>query len=726
MLCNYSLKKENGYRVLTIDCENCRYSSSLLDENCRRNIIQIILKEAEIDRLVLHHPLVKVFDGSSLNFLKSLSKFVEGLREIDLDKLPQYGKEACIKCNERRRKKLEQIIEISLYDPILAFQKLKKEGKGSPVIFEDECNRCKKEYAKILRKVMKKGFEVGNKESSFYYIYRMQPYVRPIFFDTYIHLSPPSDAVFLRKYEIRKEEGRPLKVSLYMLSTRPEKLYFVIPMEYSLSHDEIKILQKVKKKLAKHRPMDASFMDAEVSREYFFKFAKREIKKVAEEEGISMDISNIEILSDIFAKYTAGLGILEDLLMDENIQDIYINAPVENNPLHIIWQGEEYTTNIYLSQDDVEALSTRFRSLSGRPFSEGSPILDMSLEMYNARVSAISKPLTNGIAFAIRRHSIKPWTLPKFISCKMLSPLAAALLSFFVDGNATILIAGSRGAGKTSLLSSLILEIPQRYRILTIEDTPELPIEKLQSLGYKIQSLITQPITAEGGGIEAKKALRTALRLGESVLILGEVRGEETKVLFEAMRIGAAGNLVMGTIHGATTRDVFDRIVYDIGVAPSSFKATDIVVIASPIRIGGGIEKERRVVQIAEVTKSWDEADVDKIFADIMIYEPSKDELEATDLFDMGQSEVIGRIAREWGITIEKAVENIILRKKIKESLAYAGNKNSKLLEADAVRDANNAFWLFVEESRLKHGSPDYKEVENKWMRWFRSYRKNV
>ena len=78
----------------------------------------------------------------------------------------------------------------------------------------------------------------------------------------------------------------------------------------------------------------------------------------------------------------------------------------------------------------------------------------------------------------------------------------------------------------------------------------------------------------------------------------------EAKVLFEAMRVGAAGNLIMGTIHGSTTRDVYERVVYDIGVPSTSFKAVDAVVIAAPIRVEGGVERKRRVVQISEITKT--------------------------------------------------------------------------------------------------------------------------
>lgn len=700
MSCKYSIDNEGGKKTVTIDCMDCEHSSSLLDENCRKNIFDIIIKE-NADKIVLNHTFVKVFDGSSMEIMKKLATFIDIISSLDARAMKKCGVD-------------EDIINLARKDPIEAykiFMKNKKgKGKKKPVILDDECNL-------LMSKILKIGLEIDDKESNFYYMHEMQPYVRPIFFDTYIHFSPPGDAVFIKKYEVGK--GRKMQVSLYSLSSRPEKMYFVIPPEYNLPVEEIKLLQEVKERLAKHRPEDASFMDPESSREYFKRFAKNEIKKMAKD--LQLGVERLEMLSDIFAKYTAGLGLLEDLLYDDNIQDIYINAPVSNNPLHIVWNGEEYTTNIYFSENDVEALSSRFRSLSGRPFSEASPILDLGLEKYKARVAAISAPLTpKGIAFAIRRHSMTPWTLPKLVSLNMLTPLAAGLLSFLVDGQATILIAGSRGAGKTSLLSSLILEIPQRFRILTIEDTPELPVDELQSLGYKIQSLITQSITGDGG-VDPKTALRTALRLGESVLILGEVRGEETKVLFEAMRVGAAGNVVLGTIHGATTRDVFERIVYDIGVTPASFKATDVVIIAAPMRIGGGMEKRRRIIQISEVVKTANVMEADKMFQDVMLYNAERDRLESTDLLEMGQSQIIGRIAKEWGISIENALANIRLRAKIKERIVEEGNKNPELLEAKAVRDANNAFWMLIEESKDKR-KIDYGKIEKKWMKWYAEY----
>lgn len=729
MGCTHEYINRGGIKNLIINCRKCEYSSSLLDKNCRKNIFSILKEKSRIDRLIMEgKEFVKIFDSDALNFLKDLSSLKGDIFSFNyrIDE----------KCRESLKDDIEwyeKLINIAENDIINAYKvikaKIEMERVSKPIILEKDYDysKCKKEFLKELKKMVENVTWIGDEESDYYYAHKIQPYIKPIFFDSYIKMFPPDDAIFMKKYEIERK-GKGIEVSLYSLSSRPEKLYFILPPEYNLDKEYLLLLQEVKEDLAKHRPRDTSFMEEEMAREYFMKFAKEKIKEIAESRNINLKMEELEMLSDIFAKYTAGLGILEDLLMDKNIQDIYINAPVESNPVHIVWQGEEYTSNIYFSENDVETLSSRFRSISGRPFSEASPILDMGLEDYKARIAAISAPLTpKGVAFAIRRHSITPWTLPKFISNKMLSPLAAGLLSFFIDGQATILIAGSRGAGKSSLLSSLILEIPQRYRILTIEDTPEIPVEELQSLGYKIQSLITQPITAmEGTGIEPEMALRTALRLGESVLILGEVRGDETKVLFEAMRVGAAGNIVLGTIHGATTRDVFERIVYDIGVPSTSFKATDVVVVAAPIRIGGGIEKRRRVIQISEVVKKgWGkDVDPDKIFADIMKYDAKDDELKATDLLDMGQSEIIELIAMQWGMSIEEALENISLRKKIKEEIARKGERKPSLMEAPAVRDANNAFWLLIEESKEEHGKPDHKEVEKKWMKWYRDYSK--
>jgi len=731
-MCPYTSVRKSNDKTIIINCRNCNDgNSTIFDEKCRSNIFKIIQTENTIKRIVLNHALVKVFKDEQLQVLIDLTNFIETLSTYINIKIPNPDKEPCKKCNQQRQQELKTIINLSETDPLLAFSNLKKTLNEIKNI-NPNCEKCNKIYKDIILEILSKADfakYLSNKEITLELFYRnyIRPYVRPGFIDSYIQLEPPLDAVFLESYEITRKGRRPMNVSLYNLKTRPEKLYFVIPPEYDLPREELHILEKVRTQLSRHRPKDATFMDPETAREYFQKLGKKIIADIAKETEYDISAPRIEYLSDIFSRYTAGFGILEDLLLDQRIQDIYVNAPVMSNPLHIVVDGEEYTSNIFLSDGDIDALASRFRTLSGRAFSEASPVLDMDLESYHTRVAAISNPLTpKGVAFALRRHRQKPWTLSHFVANKMISAEAAGFLSFLIDGQASLLIAGSRGAGKTSLLSALILEIPQRFRILTIEDTPEIPVENLQSYGYKMQSLITRSISAGNTTTEVSPtdALRTALRLGESVLILGEVRGIEAKVLFEAMRVGAAGNLIMGTIHGSTTRDVYERVVFDIGVPSTSFKAVDAVVIAAPIRTEGRIERKRRVVQISEIAKTgWTtNPDPDKVFNDIMQYSASSDTLVTTDILDMGQSQIIGNIAKKWGISVEKALQNIKLRGVIKKTIVEHSKKNPELLEATANRDANNAFWMFIEECKQYNGSVDYNKVHDKWMKWFEEY----
>ena len=729
--CPLQTIKKPGETTIKINCRNCtKGTATIFDSSCRKTIITALQNEPGTTKLILNHALVKVYEGDTITILKELANFAE-----ELTIYTQYTKEqkqTNTPTKETKKKTLLNILEKNQDDPYQTYIDLLKWKKDYEQTTQ---NQSEKELENIILEILsktplQKQFATDPPTRDAFYTLYIRPYVRPGFIDSYLQLNPPPDAIFLDSYTLPQQKSRPATVTLYGRKTKPEKIYFLIPPEYDLPQKELLLLEEVRKHLSYHQPDDASFMDAANAREYFKRFARKIITSLIEKHHISPSTEHINHLSDIFARYTAGFGILEDVLQDPNIQDIYVNAPVTNNPLHLVVNGEEYSSNIYLSVDDVEALASRFRSLSGRPFSEANPTLDMDLELYHTRVAAISNPLTpKGIAFALRRHRQHPWTLAHFIKNKMLSPFAAGLLSLLVDGQSSLLIAGSRGAGKTSLLSALILEIPQRFRILTIEDTAEIPVDLLQKHEYKIQSLLTKSLATGSTSAEMHPtaALRTALRLGESVLILGEVRGIEAKVLFEAMRVGAAGNLIMGTIHGSTTQAVFERIVYDIGVPPTSFKAVDAIVVAAPIRFEGGIERKRRVIQISEILSGgWTKGDhADHVFQDLMTYDVEQDSIQISDILSMGQSELLQKIAKKWGITVERVLENIHLRSWMKQMIVKASEKNPLLLEAETIRDANNAFWMMLEESKQQFNTVDYAFIKKHWMKWFQQYQGN-
>ena len=345
-----------------------------------------------------------------------------------------------------------------------------------------------------------------------------------------------------------------------------------------------------------------------------------------------------------------------------------------------------------------------------------------------ARISVISPPLNpTGLGFSFRRHRDRPWTFPLFMKSKTINPLAAGLLSFCVDGTRTMLIAGTRSSGKTSLLSSIILDIMRRYRIITVEDTLELPVAPMRDLGFNIQQMkVASTLTRGSSEVSADEGIRSTLRLGDSALIIGEVRSTEAKALFESMRIGAAANVVAGTIHGDSPYGVFDRVVNDIGVPKTSFKATDLIIVANPIRSADGIHRKRRVTQITEVRKHWENDPLlEGGFVDLMKYDAQQDALLPTQDLINGESEVLKAIAanyKDFAGNWDALWQNIELRAKIRETqLQYAEKLNDpQLLEAPFTLLCGDMFHLFSDRVSQEVGHLDTKRIWFLWEDWLK------
>lgn len=206
------------------------------------------------------------------------------------------------------------------------------------------------------------------------------------------------------------------------------------------------------------------------------------------------------------------------------------------------------------------------------------------------------------------------------------------------------------------------------------------------------------------------------------------------------MQVGNAGNSVIGTIHSSSIENVYERIVHTLGVPPAFFKATDAVIICSGIRLEGSMRKLKRVSRIAEVTSAQIEnPEPSEIFTDIMNYDASQDLLLAGKVLEQGQSEIIGKIARKWGISIDRVLKSIELRTRIKEKIAVGGRQKPSLLEAEAVSQANNMFWLLSDSmtkskacgneygSDLESDSGDDLEMlYRQWETWFENFARQM
>ncbi|MBP1909342.1 type II/IV secretion system ATPase subunit [Methanolobus bombayensis] len=746
-LCSYKSKVSRSSRTITIDCNECEHESSLESEHCRKNIFEILKKEPAVDRLTLAKLYERDYEGRSLNAIYLMA----GLQ----DKFIPYKNISFITdncensglCKKEHTKIMDLIVSGAGNDPLKSCYDVKKlieynEKKEKHFDIRDECSHCRQRFLNTLLE-MKTISEritscIGNRTGTCHYTdsvsrcdqeyaaeyeRQLRSYVRPPFSTSRIYAEPPDNTLFLECYEISYQDERHLPVNIYQLTDRPEKMYIINPIEYSLEEKELKLIERIRKKMIAHRPADLQFADSGNSRDYFQRLSKKFLFEENNAEEITSDPAKIKLYCDLLTKYTTGLGILEDILSDERVTDVYVNAPADQNPVHVVLGGEECVSNIYLSQEDMESMVSRLRSISGRPFGEATPVLEMFLREYGVRVSVIGDPLSaKGIAYAFRKHAKDPWTLPKLINKGSISPLTAGLLSFIMDGQASVLVAGGVGAGKTSLMSALLLEMPQKYRMITIEDTPEIPIEELQEMGWKVQGLNSQSaIMKYGVEIEPSVALRASLRLGSSSLIMGEVRGPEVAVLYEAMQVGAAGNSVIGTIHGSSTDAVYERIVNTLEVPPASFKATDAVIVCANTRLSGSMTMKRRVMQVAEVNEKWDE-NSGKVFSDILSYDASTDKLVSSDIMDKGQSVLIGKIADKWGISMDEAALNIRMRAEIKGKIAKFGLRQPHLLEARNVAIANNMFWMLMDKEVTETDGSNYQRVYDRWFEWFSSF----
>ena len=466
-------------------------------------------------------------------------------------------------------------------------------------------------------------------------------------------------------------------------------------------------------------------------REVFFNIGKDLLKDLSDQKQLNLSDEELAVLARALLRYTVGFGLIELLLSDPKIQDVNINSPNGELPIFIVHQdyGDCYT-NIYPTSLEVESWATKLRLISGRPLDEANPILDTELKVpgFSSRVAAITAPLNpSGMIFSFRRHRDFPWTFPLYMQpkIKMMNALGAGLLSFLIDNNAAILIAGTRSSGKSSLLGSFLVEIMRRVRMITLEDTFELPQESMRKLGYNIESLkVASALSAPGSEVDPAIGIRSTLRLGDSAIFVGEVRSKEAIALFEAMRVGAAANVVAGTIHADSPYGVFDRVVNDLKVPRTSFKATDIIVVSNPIRTADGLHKQRRILSISEVRKHWEKDPIrEKGFVDLMKYNAKTDTLEPTQDLINGDSEIIKEIAgnvKEWIGNWQAVWDNILLRAKIKETLVdYAVKLNQNdILEAKFVVESNDMFHRISDSVREDLGYLDSKRIFFEWNEW--------
>jgi len=735
MVCDYSFDEKT--KTMRVNCLGCIYGSSVEDsEVCMARTISKLIEVKGVSRLILAETREYEYDFQQVNMLMEIANAIQLITRKKIISLNNIIAGGCENVIGDKYPLLQDILDGLKYDPVNAYKQLLREIRHAKVRIDrrPEYAECFEHYLGYCLLPMKEILDSCeliqlaenklNMESRSFYREVFHPSIRPNFMYTRYISIPPANAEPVERYKVGDSE-----IEIFRIPGKVRFLYHIVPPEFRLSEDEYTILDAARRYLAAHQPRRPELAEPERVRETFFNISKDMLSDLSRRFGVSLTIEKLDLLATILTRYTAGLGTIELLLRDEKIQDISVNSPVGLTPVFIFHDDfEECETNLIPSREDAELWATRLRLQSGRPLDEANPVLDTEITAPGgrARVCAITRTLSpTGLAFALRRHRDKPWTYPLFIKNRFMNSLSAGLLWFLIDNARTILIAGTRSSGKTSLLSASILQIMPRSRIVTVEDTLEIPVVRLKELGYNIEQLKSRSvITRVETELPADEALRTSLRLGDSCLIVGEVRSREAKALYEAMRIGALANVVAGTIHGDSPFGVFDRVVNDLGVPPTSFKATDIIVIANKLKSPDGLHSFRRMVSLTEVRKHWKKDPMDEAgFINLLEYSSKEDEVKPTQTLLIGESVILNEIAsrvREWKGSWDKVWENINLRARVLQTIVDYSLENPALLEAESVLASNQQFHLVCNKVMNELDYLDSKIIYNRWIEWFK------
>ncbi len=299
-------------------------------------------------------------------------------------------------------------------------------------------------------------------------------------------------------------------------------------------------------------------------------------------------------LFDMLRRY----GSIQPYIEDAQVNEIMI---IGEEKLYLERGGEmEAVFHSYYFAGELNQIVQRMVSRLNKQVNEKNPICDLYLSS-GERVSIVLPPVARqGPMVTIRKFGKKPLTWRDLIAGHTLTEEVAGFLQEAVRKKYNIFVSGGTSSGKTTLLNILTSAIPERERIITIEDARELRIDQIPNqvnLECRTESF------AGGGEINARELIKAALRMRPDRIIVGEVRGEEAIDMLQAMNTGHSGSLSTG--HSNSAADMVKRletmVLSGVEIPVAAIRSQ----IASAIDLFIHLEKihgrGRRIVEIAAV-----------------------------------------------------------------------------------------------------------------------------
>lgn len=323
-----------------------------------------------------------------------------------------------------------------------------------------------------------------------------------------------------------------------------------------------------------------------------------EVKRLLDKYFPGIDDKTANMLMNYIISQDLGLGDLEILLRDENLEEIVVNAATE--PVWVYHRTHGWCkTNLHMTS---EKQIRHYATMIGRDVSKEitllAPLMDAHLASGD-RVNATLYPVsTRGNTITIRKFAKDPWTITDFLRRKTISYETAAIVWLAIENELSVIIVGGTGSGKTSMLNVLANFFPPNQRILSIEDTRELVLPG----NLHWVPLETRMANPEGKGeVTMLHLLVNSLRMRPDRIIVGEIRRrEEAEILMEAMH---TGHSVYGTFHANTAEEAVIRMTNPpINLSKPLLAALSLFLVQNRNRRTG----LRRTFQIAELLENGD------------------------------------------------------------------------------------------------------------------------
>ncbi|MEM3328565.1 MAG: type II/IV secretion system ATPase subunit [Saccharolobus sp.] len=383
--------------------------------------------------------------------------------------------------------------------------------------------------------------------------------------------------------------------------------------------------------------------------------AKRpDLRIIQEKRGdISILSTNARVGLYYLLRNMFGYNVITALVGDNNIEDISISGL--NNPIFVYHRNYEYVpTNIIFSKNmkvspqlDIEIdgeelldqLVLRMLSITGKSISVAEPIQDGMLPNGDRIAATFRREVSaDGSSIVIRRFAEKPITILDLINSGTLSADLAAYLWYAMDLRMSVMSIGVTGAGKTTLLNSVLNLVKESMKIVSIEDIPELRIAH----SNWVQLYARPAYAGVGKEISLMDLLKLSLRYRPDIIVVGEIRGQEAFVLFQALSTGHGGAT---TFHAYNTDSAIKRLMNEpLNIPQEWIPMMNIVMTIRrlPVYIGEKIVLRRRVVAIDEIV-AWND------FRRVASWDPKSDSF----IFNLDSAKVLRSRIEEAGLTLD-------------------------------------------------------------------------